>query len=153
MLLGTRGRYAVMALVELVRQSSDGKPVTLASLSEEQEISLSYLEQIFLVLRKKGLVQSVRGPGGGYVLARPAELTRIADIIMAVDEPIRMTRCQGKSGCMADHSRCLTHELWEGLGDHIYDYLSSISLADVCARNIPVLQQVREPKVGMAGHA
>ena len=131
MRLSTKGRYAVMALVDLAGHSN-GRPVALADISGRQEISLSYLEQLFARLRRKGLVESARGPGGGYRLARTASETSIADIVHAVDEPLRATRCSVKGkGCMLKGERCLTHDLWEGLGDRIEDYLSSVSLADV----------------------
>ena len=137
MKLSTKGRYAVMALVDLASQS-DGRPVALADIAERQEISLSYLEQLFAKLRRGGLVRSVRGPGGGYLLARAADDTRISDAILAVDEPIRATRCKNGSsaGCRANKSRCLTHDLWEELGNQIHVYLSSVSLADVCNRRV-----------------
>ena len=137
MKLSTKGRYAVMAMVDLTR-NSDGRPVALADIAERQEISLSYLEQLFAKLRKGGLVRSVRGPGGGYLLAHGADATRISDIILAVDEPIRATRCHSGSpvGCRSNKSRCLTHDLWEELGNQIHLYLSSVSLADVCARRV-----------------
>ena len=137
MKLSTKGRYAVMALVDLASQT-DGRPVALAEIAERQEISLSYLEQLFAKLRRGGLVRSVRGPGGGYLLARSAEETRISDAILAVDEPIRATRCKTGSamGCRANKSRCLTHDLWEELGNQIHIFLSSVSLADVCGRRV-----------------
>lgn len=137
MKLSTKGRYAVMAMVDLASHSK-GSPIALADIAERQEISLSYLEQLFAKLRRGGLVKSVRGPGGGYLLAHGMEATRISDIILAVDEPIRATRCQAgsPSGCHADKSRCLTHDLWEELGNQIHLYLSSVSLADVCNRRI-----------------
>jgi Rrf2 family iron-sulfur cluster assembly transcriptional regulator len=137
MRLSTRGRYAVMAMVDLATHST-GKPVCLGDIAERQEISLSYLEQLFAKLRKGGLVKSMRGPGGGYLLAHPAAETRIADIILAVDEPIRATRCAPGSpaGCRADKGRCLTHDLWEELGNQIHLFLSSVSLADVCERRV-----------------
>jgi Rrf2 family transcriptional regulator, iron-sulfur cluster assembly transcription factor len=135
--LSTKGRYAVMALVDLASQS-DGHPVALADIAERQEISLSYLEQLFAKLRRGGLVRSVRGPGGGYLLARAADDTRISDAILAVDEPIRATRCKSGSsaGCHSNKSRCLTHDLWEELGNQIHVFLSSVSLADVCNRRV-----------------
>jgi Rrf2 family iron-sulfur cluster assembly transcriptional regulator len=135
--LSTKGRYAVMAMVDLA-DSSKNRPVALADIADRQEISLSYLEQLFGKLRKGGLVRSVRGPGGGYMLARAAEETRISDVILAVDEPIRATRCKSGSskGCKANKGRCLTHELWEELGNQIYLYLSSVSLADVVDRQV-----------------
>jgi Rrf2 family transcriptional regulator, iron-sulfur cluster assembly transcription factor len=135
--LSTKGRYAVMAMVDLASHSK-GSPVALADIAERQEISLSYLEQLFAKLRKGGLVKSVRGPGGGYLLAHGIEETRISDIIVAVDEPIRATRCApgSPSGCRINKSRCLTHDLWEELGNQIHLYLSSVSLADVCNRRV-----------------
>lgn len=142
MKLGTKGRYAVMAMVDLARHMDTNRrkrPVTLADIAERQEISLSYLEQLFSRMRRAGLVKSVRGPGGGYVLAKPASELRISDIVLAVDEPLRATRCApetGQSGCMSDGSRCLTHDLWEELGNQIYRFLSGITLEDVCARRI-----------------
>lgn len=137
MRLSTKGRYAVMALVDLATHSK-GKPVALADISERQNISLSYLEQLFAKLRKNGLVNSVRGPGGGYVLARGAEETRISDAILAVDEPIRVTRCKPNTGtgCQHDKSRCLTHDLWEELTHQIHLFLSGVTLADVVNRKV-----------------
>lgn len=137
MKLSTKGRYAVMAMADLAHHSS-GRPVALAEVADRQEISLSYLEQLFGRLRRSGLVNSVRGPGGGYMLARQASEMRIADIILAVDEPIKATRCTPGSptGCHSHKGRCLTHDLWEELGNQIYLYLSSVTLADVCERRI-----------------
>ena len=137
MRLSTKGRYAVMAMVDLAHFGR-GEPVALAEIAERQEISLSYLEQLFAKLRKGGLVKSVRGPGGGYLLAHDRAETRIADIILAVDEPIRATRCApgAPHGCRGNRSRCLTHDLWEELGNQINLYLSSVSLADVCERRV-----------------
>jgi Rrf2 family transcriptional regulator, iron-sulfur cluster assembly transcription factor len=135
--LSTKGRYAVMAMADLA-QRSGGRPVALAEVAVRQEISLSYLEQLFGRLRRGGLVKSVRGPGGGYMLARDPEQMRIADIIIAVDEPIKATRCTPGSpnGCHSHRGRCLTHDLWEELGNQIYLYLSSVTLADVCQRRV-----------------
>ena len=132
MKLSTKGRYAVMAMVDLARQGAN-RPVTLAEIAERQDISLSYLEQLFGKLRKGAQVKSVRGPGGGYMLPRHPSEMRIVDIIVAVDEPIKATRCTPGSpeGCRADKSRCLTHDLWEELGNHIFSFLSSVSLDDV----------------------
>jgi Rrf2 family iron-sulfur cluster assembly transcriptional regulator len=137
MRLSTKGRYAVMAMVDLAGHSN-GAPVSLAEIAERQEISLSYLEQLFAKLRHAGLVKSVRGPGGGYLLGREREETRIADIILAVDEPIRATRCNpgAPTGCRGNKTRCMTHDLWEELGNQIHLFLSSISLADVCERRV-----------------
>jgi Rrf2 family transcriptional regulator, iron-sulfur cluster assembly transcription factor len=137
MRLSTKGRYAVMAMVDLA-QHGHGGPVSLAEIAERQEISLSYLEQLFAKLRRSGLVRSVRGPGGGYLLAHPRDETRIADIILAVDEPMHAVRCSPGAaiGCRGDRSRCLTHDLWEELSNQIHLYLSSVSLGDVCEKRV-----------------
>ena len=137
MRLSTKGRYAVMAMVDLAKYG-DGKPVALAEIAARQEISLSYLEQLFAKLRCAELVSSVRGPGGGYVLARTAEETRLSDIIAAVDESIQATRCSPGSavGCTGNKTRCLTHDLWEELGNLIHLFFSSITLADVVNRGV-----------------
>ncbi len=137
MKLSTKGRYAMMAMVDLATQSEDC-PVALADVAERQEISLSYLEQLFGKLRRCGLVRSVRGPGGGYILSRTSDDMRVSDIILAVDEPIKATRCNHGSpeGCKSNKSRCLTHDLWEELGNQIYLYLSSVSLADVVHKRV-----------------
>ena len=137
MKLSTKGRYAVMAMVDLAMHSDD-KPISLADIADRQEISLSYLEQLFAKLRRGGLVRSVRGPGGGYLLAREDTETRISDIILAVDEPIRATRCTPGQpfGCRINKSRCVTHDLWEELGNQIYLYLSSVTVADVVDKQI-----------------
>jgi Rrf2 family iron-sulfur cluster assembly transcriptional regulator len=139
--LSTRGRYAVMAMADLAAhtlRNPDGKPVTLAEIAARQGISLAYLEQLFGRLRRAGLVLSARGPGGGYRLAYPAAETRIADIVLAVDEPIRATRCEVGSpkGCQGGRARCLTHDLWEELGNQIHLFLASVSLEDVVAKRI-----------------
>jgi Rrf2 family iron-sulfur cluster assembly transcriptional regulator len=114
------------------------RPVALADIAERQDISLSYLEQLFAKLRRGGLVTSVRGPGGGYRLSRSSDELRIADIIMAVDEPIAATRCKPGSskGCSKTGARCVTHDLWEELGQQIHVFLSSVSLADVVERRV-----------------
>jgi Rrf2 family iron-sulfur cluster assembly transcriptional regulator len=135
--LSTKGRYAVMAMADLAHNAR-GKPIALAEVAERQEISLSYLEQLFGRLRRAGLVNSVRGPGGGYMLALDPADMRISDIILAVDEPIKATRCTPGSpmGCHTHRGRCLTHDLWEELGNKIFQYLSSVTLGDVCSRRI-----------------
>jgi len=137
MKLSTKGRYAVMAMADLAAHSQ-GRPVSLSDIAERQVISLSYLEQLFAKLRRGGLVQSVRGPGGGYKLARKADATRVADIVIAVDEPINTTRCKPGSpeGCRGSIGRCLTHDLWEELGNQIKLYLNSVSLDDVVNKRI-----------------
>lgn len=137
MRLSTKGRYAVMAMVDLA-MNNDGKPVALAAIADRQEISLSYLEQLFSRLKQSTLVKSVRGPGGGYMLARGADGTRISDIILAVDEPIRVTRCDPASphGCTKSKMRCVTHDLWAELSNQIHLFLNSITLADVVERRV-----------------
>ena len=139
MKLSTKGRYAVMAMVDLANSTSESaKPISLVEIANRQEISLSYLEQLLGKLRRSGLVKSVRGPGGGYLLSRSYEDIRISDIVTAADEHLSATRCAPGSaeGCNADKSRCLTHDLWDELSNQIVMYLSSVSLADVCEKRI-----------------
>jgi len=136
MRLSTKGRYAVMAMADLARNGAD-RAVSLAEIATRQEISLSYLEQLFARLRRGGLVKSVRGPGGGYRLAKSADDTWVSEIVLAVDEPLRATRCAvngSPRGCMLTGQRCITHDLWDGLGREIHRYLASVSLGDVVER-------------------
>lgn len=126
MRLTTKGRFAVTAMVDLAIRGGHG-PVTLAGISERQKISLSYLEQLFGKLRKNNVVASVRGPGGGYCLARPANKISIVDIILAVDEPLDATNCSARGNCL-DGKPCLTHDLWFGLNQKIHDYLAGVNL-------------------------
>lgn len=129
MRLTTKGRFAVTAMIDLAMRCADG-PVALAGISERQKISLSYLEQLFGKLRRHGLVDSVRGPGGGYCLARPTSELTVADIIRAVDEQLDATQCGGRENCQ-DDERCMTHELWATLNDKMYEYLTSVKLAEL----------------------
>jgi len=129
MRLTTKGRFAVTAMVDLSMRQTRG-PVTLAAISERQHISLSYLEQLFGKLRRAKLVNSVRGPGGGYNLAKPIADITVAEIISAVDEAIDATQCAGKENCNDDR-RCITHDLWATLNEKMNDYLGSVTLADV----------------------
>jgi len=129
MRLTTKGRFAVTAMIDLAMREDD-KPVTLADISERQKISLSYLEQLFGKLRRRALVSSVRGPGGGYQMARKLEEISVADIIRAVDEPIDATQCGGRENCK-DDGKCLTHDLWASLNERIFDYLNSVTLAQL----------------------
>jgi Rrf2 family iron-sulfur cluster assembly transcriptional regulator len=141
MILTTKGRYAVIAMIEIAEDNSDN-PVSLAMIAKKQKISLSYLEQIFAKLRKADIVKSVKGPGGGYVLAKSKVNITIADIVRAIGETINMTRCDNnKKGCLIINSpskygkidaKCKTHDLWRGLEKRIYAYLGSISLSDLC---------------------
>ncbi|MDE3020709.1 MAG: Fe-S cluster assembly transcriptional regulator IscR [Pseudomonadota bacterium] len=132
MRLTTKGRFAVTAMLDLALHSGKD-PVTLAGISERQGISLSYLEQLFGKLRRNGLVDSVRGPGGGYCLAHSLDQVSVADIIIAVDEPLDATQCGGKENCQDDH-RCMTHELWMNLNKRIYGYLASVKLSHLVAK-------------------
>jgi Rrf2 family iron-sulfur cluster assembly transcriptional regulator len=124
--LTTKGRFAVTALLDLAMQQGTG-PVTLAGISQRQQISLSYLEQLFAKLRRRALVGSVRGPGGGYCLAKDMGQMTVAEIILAVDEPIDSTQCSGKENCLDDR-KCLTHDLWIKLNDLIFDHLGEVTL-------------------------
>lgn len=136
MKLSTKGRYAVMAMADLARMGAEG-PVTLADIASRQEISLSYLEQLFAKLRRGGLVKSVRGPGGGYRLARAASDTRVSDIMIAVEEPVDVTRCQHMAkGCLETGRRCITHDLWDELGRHIHLFLAGVTLEDVITQRV-----------------
>jgi Rrf2 family iron-sulfur cluster assembly transcriptional regulator len=177
MRLSTKGRYAVMAMTDLAlnarkgggnEASGGGRPISLSEISERQQISLSYLEQLFARLRKAGLVKSARGPGGGYVLARAADSLFVSEIVLAVDEPIKATRCEmtsnklgankrlGKDeaareiGCMPGGQRCLTHNLWEDLGVAIHDYLSQVSLEDIIKRRTRKKVAITSPQMAEA---
>jgi Rrf2 family iron-sulfur cluster assembly transcriptional regulator len=119
-------------MTDLAMRQNRG-PVTLAAISERQHISLSYLEQLFGKLRRARLVSSVRGPGGGYNLAKAAPAISVADIVVAVDEPLDATQCGGKENCLGDDKRCMTHDLWATLNEKMYEYLSSVTLADLVA--------------------
>ena len=155
MRLSTRGRYAIMAMVELAsragardKRGGAGRPVSLAEIAEAQLLSLAYLEQLFARLRRCGLVASVRGPGGGYRLGRPAGQIALAEITDAVEEPIRATRCDdGGPGCMAG-KRCLTHDLWAELGEQIRLFLANVTLADVVEGR--VLGRAAAPGLGLS---
>ena len=129
MRLTTKGRFAVTAMIDLALRQHNG-PVTLAGISQRQKISLSYLEQLFGKLRRHELVESTRGPGGGYTLARSMKDITVADIIFAVDEPIDATQCGGQENCH-DEGRCMTHELWSNLNKKMIEYLDSVPLVDL----------------------
>jgi Rrf2 family iron-sulfur cluster assembly transcriptional regulator len=152
MRLTTKGRFAVTAMIDLALRETHG-PVTLAGISQRQKISLSYLEQLFGKLRRFNIVESTRGPGGGYTLARKSEEISVADIIVAVDEPLDATQCGGKGNCHTDegnHGRCMTHDLWSNLNSKMVEYLSSVSLKDLVyqqeGRGV-VLQDLRPKKM------
>ncbi len=133
MRLTTKGRYAVTAMLDLALHGDQGA-VTLAQIASRQGISLSYLEQLFARLRRQGLVESTRGPGGGYTLAFPADKISVAQIVVAINEQIDATRCGGDKNCSGGDERCLTHYLWEDLSDRIHEFLHGISLADLVNR-------------------
>ena len=135
MRLTTKGRFAVTAMVDLAIHGGNG-PVTLASISDRQKISLSYLEQLFGKLRKHDVVASVRGPGGGYCLSRPANKISISDIIVAVDESLDASQCHGLGNCN-DNKQCITHDLWMGLNNTISSYLTSVSLHQLVIHQVP----------------
>ncbi|MFQ5469975.1 MAG: Fe-S cluster assembly transcriptional regulator IscR [Gammaproteobacteria bacterium] len=132
MKLTTKGRYAVTAMLDLALHANNG-PVPLADISQRQGISLSYLEQLFAKLRKQGLVDSARGPGGGYRLSRSSKEIFVADVVTAIDEKVDVTRCGGLGNCQDDQP-CLTHELWSDLSQQIYNFLNGISLGDLVER-------------------
>ena len=129
MRLTTKGRFAVTAMLDLAMHGQSG-PVTLAGISERQKISLSYLEQLFGKLRRRELVESVRGPGGGYHLAREASLVSVADIVRAVEEPLDSTQCGGRENCRGEQ-RCMTHDLWEELNTTVYGFLAGVTLSQL----------------------
>lgn len=141
MRLTTKGRFAVTAMIDLALNAGE-EPVTLAEISERQKISLSYLEQLFGKLRRSGLVQSVRGPGGGYRPAKALETVSVADIIVAVDEQIDATQCGGKENCR-DERKCITHDLWVSLNEHIFDYLRGVTLAQLVAQQRAAGEEVK----------
>ena len=149
MKMSTKGRYAVMAVADIALAPGDG-PVPLAGISKRQEISQEYLEQLFSKLRKCGLVESVRGPGGGYRLARAADDIWIVDIITAVEEPMQVTRCQdgdAVNGCVGGE-KCVTHELWASLSRQICGFLSAVTLGDVVnQRNLALAASIRRAKI------
>ncbi|HUU71508.1 MAG TPA: Fe-S cluster assembly transcription factor [Burkholderiales bacterium] len=155
MRLTTKGRFAVTAMVDLAISGGE-RPVTLGDISERQKISLSYLEQLFGKLRRKALVSSVRGPGGGYRLTRPTAELSVGEIILAVDEPIDATQCGGKENCRDEH-KCITHDLWTDLNRHIFEYLNAVKLSDlvekqkenVTAGNVVELVDRRDSKVSV----
>ncbi len=145
MKLTTKGRYAVTAMLDLALHDSSG-PVTLADISARQNISLSYLEQLFSKLRKRGLVSSTRGPGGGYNLAKEALDIAVGEVIDAVDEPVDATRCGGAGNCQ-NHQQCLTHGLWTELSEEIRRYLMRITLGDLIKREGVRSVSIRQNKV------
>lgn len=145
MKLTTKGRYAVTAMLDLAIHDITG-PINLSDIAKRQDISLTYLEQLFNKLRKNGLVESSRGPGGGYRLALDAAEITVAKVIYCVDETIDMTRCGGQQNCQGD-VRCLTHDLWMGLNQHVANYLNNISLAELIEQNNVKLVAQRQDSI------
>ena len=143
MRLTTKGRFAVTTMIDLGLRQSNG-PVTLAAISQRQQISLSYLEQLFGKLRRHELVESTRGPGGGYTLARKASEITVADIIVSVDEPIDATQCGGKENCLGEGARCMTHDLWASLNTRMVEFLCSITLQKLVDDQLAKGLQVEE---------
>ncbi len=147
MKLSTRARYAVMAAVDLAAHHGNC-PISLAEIAARQQISLSYLEQIFGNLRRAGVVRSVRGPGGGYALARAPERIAVADVVHAVEAPVRITRCDRKraeTGCLAEGRQCTTHDLWAALGAQVEWFLCSVTLQDVVAGRLSACARASRP--------
>jgi len=143
MRLTTKGRFAVTAMIDLGLRQAAG-PVTLAAISQRQQISLSYLEQLFGKLRRHALVESTRGPGGGYTLARsPSDIT-VAEIITSVDEPLDATQCAGKENCLGEGARCMTHDLWSALNVKMVEFLESVSLQKLVDEQLAKGFQVEE---------
>jgi Rrf2 family iron-sulfur cluster assembly transcriptional regulator len=143
MRLTTKGRFAVTAMIDLALRQNNG-PVTLAAISQRQQISLSYLEQLFGKLRRHQLVESTRGPGGGYTLGRKAADISVADIILSVDEPIDATHCAGKENCLGESGRCMTHELWTSLNQRMIEFLNSVHLQKLVDDQLAKGLQVEE---------
>jgi Rrf2 family iron-sulfur cluster assembly transcriptional regulator len=144
--LTTKGRFAVTAMIDLALRQGNG-PVTLAAISQRQRISLSYLEQLFGKLRRHELVESTRGPGGGYTLARNAADITVADIIVSVDEPMDATQCGGKENCLGEAGRCMTHDLWATLNQRMVDFLASVNLQKLVDEQLAKGLQIEDKPV------
>jgi Rrf2 family iron-sulfur cluster assembly transcriptional regulator len=144
MRLTTKGRFAVTAMMDIALQEGS-QPVALNEISERQNISLSYLEQLFGKLRRRALVTSVRGPGGGYRISRSTESITVGEIIRAVDETVDATQCGGLKNCK-DDKECITHELWTGLNEHIFDYMDTVKLSDLVEKRVFKMNGVHKVK-------
>ena len=141
MKLTTKSRYAVTAMLDIASHNS-GSPISLPEISHRQNISLSYLEQLFSRLKKSGLVDSIKGPGGGYMLSKDANEIVISEVIRAVDEDLETTACNGKSNCHNNH-QCISHNLWQDLGTEINNFLSDITLKQVIAKNNSDVKEIK----------
>ena len=150
MRLTTKGRFAVTAMMDIALQEGV-RPVALSDISERQNISLSYLEQLFGKLRRRALVTSVRGPGGGYRISQPTETITVGEIIRAVDETVDATQCGGLKNCK-DDKECITHELWTGLNEHIFDYMDTVKLADLVEKRVFKMNGVHKVKFEKINH-
>jgi Rrf2 family transcriptional regulator, iron-sulfur cluster assembly transcription factor len=135
MFLTTKGRYAVTAMLDIMLHGGVEKPISLSQISERQGISVSYLEQIFLLLKKHSLVHSVKGPGGGYIISKKPSEISVVEILHAVGESIKMTKCQGTKSCTGASARCITHHLWENFEQKISNYLTSTTMAHILEKN------------------
>jgi Rrf2 family iron-sulfur cluster assembly transcriptional regulator len=133
MKLTTKGKFAVTALLDIAIHGGNGRPMTLYTISDRQGISISYLEQLFVKLRRQGMVKSYKGPGGGYILSKNPEQLKVSEIIKAVDDDMDARTCHGLKNCK-DNNKCLTHDLWNDLTNHVYTYLDSVSLFDLVNR-------------------
>lgn len=140
MKLTTRGRYAVMAMVDLAEHAGDddADPICIGDIAQRQQLSVAYLEQLFAPLKRAGLVTARRGRCGGYVLARPAGQITVAAVMHALDEHLDATRCGGEASCLGGRARCRTHDLWTALSDHMQAFLGAVTLADVVAGRMPI---------------
>ena len=155
MKLTSKGRFAVTSLVDIAINSSEGRPVSLSEISNRQNISLSFLEQIFLLLKKNGIVKSIRGPSGGYVFARSPNFIMIYDVINAIEEDLKITRCNGVDyGCVPNKkkTKCLTHNLWNNLSNHILFFLSSISIQDVTENSYEAIFKIDHNLISEQNH-
>ena len=139
MKVNTKVRYALMAIVDIAKNTKHNKPVSITEISARQNLNISYLEQLFNKLKKSNIVASVKGPGGGYYLAKPLDKISILDIINAVGEPLKMTRCSDSGGCVSKSIKCNTHFVWKGLGDVIDNYFENITIASICAADEAIL--------------
>lgn len=148
MKLTTKGKFAVTALLDIALYGDNSKPMTLYTISDRQGISVSYLEQLFVKLRRQGMVKSYKGPGGGYILSRNPDKIKVSEIIKAVDDDLDARSCHGMKNCR-ENNQCLTHDLWNGLTNHVYDYLDKISLLNLLENSNKHKEQPQKIKLAM----
>lgn len=145
MFLTTKGRYAVTAILDISLRNDEQKPISLAQIAERQSISISYLEQIFLLLKKKGIVRSVKGPGGGYILnKKPSEIS-VIEILHASGESIKMTKCEKGKTCVGSSKKCITHHLWQEFEENIANYLTKTTIQDIKNQNCSKINEISAP--------